>query len=88
MVTAGFQAVELNVHHVGDFVQRSPMAIIAMGKHPRNAFHAHAVRKDWVLENKKIIIEVNGLIIQRLAENDPYGRRQQNANDTDPPSGI
>jgi len=81
MMAPRLEPVKLAIQHVGYRSKWMPVASVNMDKGPLNIARGETIYYSWIEVNVGIIIVVNELVAQRLAEHDPHNAGEQNADD-------
>ena len=88
MMPAGMQPIKLAVQHVRNPGQRMPVGGVDMGKCPDDPLERQTPGNFRVFIYVKVVVVVDKLVTQCLAENHPNNRRQKNADPGDQPAVI
>ena len=80
VVSSGIEVEKLIIHRMREPGKRMPIRLRVCSKRPADRFPGQACAEMLVLSNVAIIIEVDKVMIERLAEHDPDEGGQQNAN--------
>src|SRR5262245_18375121 len=86
MVAGGFQSINLAVAHVAECRERVPKAGVAVGEQPLQSVKSEAGADVRVFIDVAIVIEVDEIVTERLAYNDPDDRGQKDAARDDEPA--
>ena len=63
-----------------------PVGRVFMGKSPQNSRSGQTTRDVWVFVDIGVIVEIEELVMDCLAENEPCDRREKNADPEDQPA--
>ena len=77
MVSSRVRSVKLPVQHVGERSQRMPVRDVGAGKSLKDSTRSQAPFDQGVLEHINIVIEVDEIIPEGLAEHHPGGCGQE-----------
>jgi len=81
MMAPRLEPVKLAIQHMGYRSEWMPVVNVSMDKGPLNIARSETIYYSWIEVNEDIIIVVNELVAQRLAEHDPDNSGEQNADD-------
>ena len=79
MMSGGIQSIKLAVQHVGKPGQRVPVGGMDMGKCPDDPLERQALGDHRIIIHVILVVVVNKLVSQRLAENGKRDRGQHKA---------
>src|ERR1700719_3292715 len=79
VMPARAEAVELAVQHVGKPGERVPVRRVRLGERPDNSFARQPAKDLRILIHIRAVIEIDELVMNRLAENQPNYRGQTKA---------
>src|ERR1700730_11366635 len=82
MMPPRLETVELTIQHVRNGGKRMPVVRVHMGAGPLNPFKCEACCDPWIFINVLFVVEVNELMPESLAEDDPDNSRKENRDDT------
>src|SRR5438552_13205562 len=71
MMSPRLETVELTIQHVRNGSQRMPVVRMHMGEGPLNPLEGETVRDPWILVYVLIVVVVDKLVPNGLAEDDP-----------------
>jgi len=88
MMPTRVQTVELAIQHVGECGERMPVGLMRVGEGPGDAGAGETAFGHRVLVNIDVIVEIDELVLEGLAENEPDqgGEREADAHGCPPAS--
>src|ERR1035437_558908 len=86
VMAAGIETVELAIQDMRKRGERVPVILVLVGKRPANRSRGQATFDHRILVHVGVVIEVDELVLERLAKNDPDqgGKEKTNAQDSPP----
>src|SRR5436190_9224091 len=78
MMSPGLETVKLTIQHVRNRGQRMPIGSMDMREGPLNSIETEAFRDPWILANVLIVVVVDELMPQCLAEDNPDNSHKEN----------
>jgi len=81
MMSPRLETVKLTIQHVRNGGKRMPVVSMHMGEGPLNPLEGETVRDPWILVYVLIVIVVNELVPEGLAEDDPDNCHKENTDD-------
>ena len=79
MMARRLQTEELAIQHMGDPGQRVPVAGVHMGKRPNDSIQFEAAGDRRVFEDVIAVVEINELVVNRLAKDEPGEAAEKDA---------
>src|SRR5438876_8884456 len=79
MMSPRLETVELTIQHVRNGGKRMPVISMHMGEGPLNPLEGETVRDPWIFVYVLIVVVVDKLVPNGLAEDDPDNSRKKNA---------